>query len=73
MEPFGPERQDLHAGIIASTIANANSKKRFKPKDFMPKFGWATKVKQTVAEMAQIVLAGVNRIRKKKGDKPWQP
>lgn len=41
LEPHGEERADLRAGIIASTIANANKKKGtspFKPEDFMPKF-----------------------------------
>lgn len=35
LEPFGQERENMHAGIIASTIANVNSKKTFKPADFM--------------------------------------
>ena len=39
--PFGEERADLRAAIVASTIANVNrdSKRRpqpFKPVDFMP-------------------------------------
>jgi hypothetical protein len=38
LEPFGDERADLRAGIISSTIANANSNHRFKPSDFMPDF-----------------------------------
>ncbi len=41
IEPQGEERADLRAGIVASTIANANRKKgtkAFKPSDFMPKF-----------------------------------
>jgi hypothetical protein len=43
MEPFGEERADLRAGIIAATIANMNRdpKKRakpFGPEEFMPKF-----------------------------------
>lgn len=41
LEPFGEERADLRAGIIAAVIANANRdpKKRrepFTPRDFMP-------------------------------------
>ena len=39
MEPFGEERADLRAGIIASTIANVNRGKKgrlSKPTDFMP-------------------------------------
>ena len=44
VEPFGEERGDLRAGIVASTIANVNrdAKKRrkpFEPEEFMPKFG----------------------------------
>ena len=41
-EPFGEERADLRAGIIASTFANAFRKKgtkAFSPAVFMPKFG----------------------------------
>ena len=40
-EPFGEERADLRAGIIASVIANANRGKNMKPfeaQDFMPIF-----------------------------------
>lgn len=41
LEPWGVEREDLRAGIVASTIANANRdpKKRakpFTPDQFMP-------------------------------------
>jgi hypothetical protein len=44
MEPFGEERADLRAGIVAATIANVNRdakrrKKPFRPQDFMPSFG----------------------------------
>lgn len=40
LEPFGEERSDLRAGIVASTVANANRTKgkAYKPQDFMPKF-----------------------------------
>lgn len=38
LEPFGEERADLRAGIVASTIARANGSKSAKPSDFMPKF-----------------------------------
>ena len=41
LEPFGEERADLRAGIIASTIANVNRTKKDKPfqaSDFMPEF-----------------------------------
>jgi len=39
--PLGPERADIQAAIIASTIANANQGKRgrrFKPEDFLPRW-----------------------------------
>lgn len=44
LEPFGEERSDLRAGIVAATVANANrdAKRRakpFEPGEFMPKFG----------------------------------
>jgi len=43
LEPFGEERADLRAGIVASVFANANRdpKKKghpYQPKDFMPDF-----------------------------------
>ena len=46
IEPFGEERADLRAGIIASTIANVNrpkGKKAYDAEDFMPKFDKYTK------------------------------
>ncbi|MBX7237669.1 MAG: DUF4035 domain-containing protein [Caldilineales bacterium] len=39
LEPFGLERFDLHAGIVASTIANVNRERNrepYSPLDFMP-------------------------------------
>jgi len=42
LEPFGEERADLRAGIVASTVANVNrgkGKRAFKPQEFMPQFG----------------------------------
>ena len=39
IEPFGEERADLRAGIVASTVVNANRGKKgrpSKPTDFMP-------------------------------------
>ena len=38
IDPWGRELSDLHAGIIAATVANASgSRRQFKPRDFMPK------------------------------------
>jgi len=42
IEPFGEERADLRAAIIASTVANTarqRGSRAFKPEDFMPQFG----------------------------------
>ena len=39
LEPFGEERADLRAGIVASTVYNVNRGKKgrvLKPTDFMP-------------------------------------
>jgi chemotaxis receptor (MCP) glutamine deamidase CheD len=34
MEPFGVQRDNIHAGLIASTIANVHRKKNAKPLSF---------------------------------------
>lgn len=58
MEPFGPERGDLQAGIVAATVANVNrdAKKQKKPysaQDFMPQFkaGAGGKTEKTPDEL----------------------
>lgn len=41
LDPFGEQRGDLRAGIVASTIANAfraKGSRLFRAGDFMPKF-----------------------------------
>jgi hypothetical protein len=38
IDPFGEERDDLRAALVACTVANTFSKKRYKPADFMPDF-----------------------------------
>ena len=58
IEPFGEERADWRAGMIAATIANIfrDTKKRrkpYKPQDFMPKL--EEKREQTWQEQLQIV------------------
>ncbi len=52
--PFGEERADLRCAIIAAAVANASKGKRgrkYKPKDFMPKFGKNRKRVQTAKEI----------------------
>ncbi len=56
LEPFGEERADLRAGIVASTVANtARDPKRqhepFKPQDFMPKFEDTERKQRTAQEL----------------------
>ena len=42
VEPFGGDRADLRAGIVASVVANAMGRKKgqrpYKPEQFMPQF-----------------------------------
>ncbi len=59
LEPFGEERADLRAGIIASTVANASgsTKKTFKPSDFMPDFGKESKPRRSSKDMQMMLRA----------------
>ena len=80
IEPFGDVRGDLHAAIVASTIANVNrdtSKQRdpFSPIDFMPKFEVTEPVKPRQTWQQQLALAealnaayGGQDLRKKDGN-----
>jgi hypothetical protein len=54
IDPFGTERNDLQSGIVASTIANANSGKgkAFQPSDFMP---YLNKNEQTAEDMQTLL------------------
>jgi hypothetical protein len=70
LEPFGEERADLRAGIVASTVANANrdpkkKRKAYKPEDFMPKFKRTTDRQRTpwqsqlkIVEMLNAAMGG---------------
>ncbi len=60
LEPFGEERSDLRAGIIASTIAEIyrDPKKRirsFRPDDFMPAFDQPIRRKASPQELLKKV------------------
>ena len=58
INPWGEERADLRAGIIASTIANVNresKRKAFVPRDFMPDFDSKPKPAQSQQEMAAVM------------------
>lgn len=72
LEPFGEERDDLRAGIVASTIANVNRGKRakaYKPEDFMPKFDSHSK-QQTPDQMKAVLgaAAAAYQASQKRGD-----
>lgn len=43
IEPFGPVRQDYHASLISTVIANSNGSK-MKPEDFIRPFEYDTKL-----------------------------
>lgn len=67
LEPFGEERADYRAALIAAVIANANRRKGQKPfavKDFMPDFEGRPREPRTpeqllsVAEMLNAALGG---------------
>ena len=60
VNPFGSVRDDLQAGIVASTIANVNrgkNDKSFTPSDFMP---YMDKPQQSEGDMQAVMdaLAG---------------
>ena len=60
LNPFGSVRNDLQAGIVASTIANVNrgkNDKSFTPSDFMP---YMEKPQQSEGDMQAVMdaLAG---------------
>lgn len=53
LEPYGPERADLRAGIVAATVANVHrdpKSKPFAPSAFMPEFDRQVR-RQSIEEM----------------------
>lgn len=54
IEPWGEERADLRAGIVASTMGNLWSKRRVSPRDFMPDFGRRTR-RQAPEQIASVL------------------
>lgn len=61
IEPWGEERADLRAAIVAATVANGNRGKKQKPykvEDFMPKFGPdAGRKKMSDAQIENVFVA----------------
>ena len=65
LEPFGEERDDLRAGIVASTVANTardpkQHREPFLPRDFMPRFGDEVEEEEEVDQEA--LWAKVNAV-----------
>lgn len=57
MNPWGPEREDLRAGTIASVMANCHStEKTFQPSDFMPEFGAAQREPQSDEQLRDMAI-----------------
>ena len=66
LDPWGGERGDMRAGIVASVVANVNrgnTRAPFEASDFMPKFGPAkpvTKADQMAVLDAIKAVADIN-------------
>lgn len=66
-EPFGVQRDNIHAGLIAATIANVHRKKNAKPltfEQFMlvdPTEHRRRKSKETLATMKALAKKGTKR------------
>lgn len=69
IDPWGRERGDLNAGIIAATVANASgSRRQYKPKDFMPKLFTRKKSSEELGAWFGQFAATHNAIRKGNAD-----
>lgn len=72
LEPFGEERADLRAGVVASVIANVNRGKKgkaYSPQDFTLKFGEQEAeepYKQSTEEMKKIMMGMAEATKPKK-------
>jgi hypothetical protein len=73
--PWGPERADLNAGIIAAMIANVNRDPRkgepIRPQDLMPKYGADPEPEMPSPDRLKAQLLeglGSMIVRRKRGD-----
>jgi hypothetical protein len=61
LDPWTQDRADLRAGIVAATVANANSTKgKFRPADFMVDYAKRhrePKTPEQLKDMARIITA----------------
>ena len=71
IEPWGEERADLRAGIVAATTANCHRSSRtkaFKPDDFMPKFGKAEEKQSDAEVMTALKMFALNHNQRLKAN-----
>jgi hypothetical protein len=67
LDPWGEERADMRAGIVAATVANVFRGKNTKPltpSDFMPRFG--PRVRESAALMKTKLKAFAEMFKKRK-------
>jgi hypothetical protein len=66
IEPFGEERADMRAGIVAATIANCLARKKgkpaFRPDQFMPKFEKPVKKEPKTADQLFEKVKALNKM-----------
>lgn len=64
IEPWGSERDSLHTGILASTMANCHAPRKgkpFEPRDFMPCFDGKRPGSEVMTK--EQILATKNRMK----------
>jgi hypothetical protein len=75
LDPWGDERADLRAGIVACVIANCNRTRRgsrkFKPADFMPAFSRPNRVQspEQMMNTMRSVIKSHNAALKRREDR----
>jgi hypothetical protein len=75
LEPWGPERADLNAGILASTMANLWAKGKFDVGDFMPDFTGERTARPTQDRLRKklMMFAAMFGAKLPEADKPAPP
>jgi len=69
IEPFGEERADLRAAIVAHTVASCFAGRPQNIEDFMPDFEQETR-RQTVEEMQARVRLALQTVERKNDGEP---
>ena len=70
IEPFGEERGDLRAGVVASTFANVmcSGSQKFQPQDFLLEFGGEPKPPMSLDGMKKTFKAAAIAWNSKRKD-----